>query len=206
MLSTEDECDMDHVWINSSQKDMPTISDSGTAAEIVSLVVAERLVKEGVVDQIHPMEGVTIQFGMEGATAPVVGYVMGQGLLGKLYVVDNKVPLVLISAISFTEKGGLIIQDDQYLFCYAFGQIVAEGTRDPSAPRTDVAAMWQLDLRAILQQPDPRIRGKEVEDGQNYSAMQVVQWLQRQWKQGKLTRRLYTVEGHAQRTQVNMCE
>ena len=108
------------VWVNSSQAAMPTISDSGTSAEVISKGVAERLVQERVVDQIHPLEeSVTIQFGMEGALAPVVGYILGQGLLDRLYVVDNEVPLTLISAISMTEKGGLMVSDDVELFCFA---------------------------------------------------------------------------------------
>ena len=139
-------------------------------------------VQEGLVDEIHPMEvEVWIQFGIESARVKVVGMIHGQGLLGELYVLENDLPLVLISDISFTEKGVVLIQDNEQLLGVAHRQIEVVGWRDPQASRTDKAAMWQLDLRALIQRPDPRLRAKVEEERHQITAEEVVRLMQAAW-------------------------
>ena len=156
-------------------EEIPTIADRETSADIVSLIVAQRLVREGVVDGIHtPALKIAIQFGVKSATVPVVGVIYGQGLLESVYVVDDMLSTVLISDITFTEKGIILVEDDIHLIGIAGGEIVLMGARDPTVARTDSRAMWRLDIRALLLQEDPRIRIKEMESYQEQTAWDII--------------------------------
>ena len=173
------------VWVQSTGVAIATIADRGTAAEIVSRGVAEMLVRERLVDRIHPLaEEVWIQFGVETARVPAVGVIYGQGPLGELFVVENGLPLVLISDISFTEKGVVLVQDNTHLLGVAYGQIELVGRRDATAPRTDTAAMWQLDLRLLLRRPDPRLRARMEEAQHQLTALEVARLMQVAWVEG----------------------
>ena len=154
---------------------IPTIADRGTSADIVSLDMAQQLVTEGVVDQIHePLISVAIQFGIKTATGPVIGIIYGKGLLGNVYVVENGLATALISDITFTEKGVILVEDNVHLIGIAGGQIIFVGARDPTVPRTDSKAMWRLDIRALLLQEDPRIQMREIEQQHNQTAWDII--------------------------------
>ena len=154
---------------------IPTIADRGTSADIVSLDMAQQLVTEGVVDQIHePLISVAIQFGIKTATVPVIGIIYGKGLLGNVYVVENGLATALISDITFTEKGVILVEDNVHLIGIAGGQIIFVGARDPTVPRTDSKAMWRLDIRALLLQEDPRIQMREIEQQHNQTAWDII--------------------------------
>ena len=92
-------------------RDIPTIADRGTSADIVSLEVAQQLELEGVIEGIYePSANIAIQFGIESATVPVMGVIYGRGLLGTVYVVNDSLATVLISDITFTEKGIILVE------------------------------------------------------------------------------------------------
>ena len=75
--------------------DLATISDRGTAADVVSLAVAEQLRKEGIVDAIYPPpRAMMIQFGISSAQSQVVGAIHGAGLIEALFVVSDELPTV----------------------------------------------------------------------------------------------------------------
>jgi len=158
--------------------EIPTIADRGTSADIVSMDVARRLLQEGVVKEIQsPTSRIFIQFGIKSATIPVVGIIYGRGLLGRIYVVDSVLSTMLISDITFTQKGVILIEDNSHLIGIAGGEIVLVGVRDPMVPRTDSKAMWRLDIRALLLQEDPQIRMQEEERQHNQSAWDIVSML-----------------------------
>ena len=126
---------------------MATIADRGCSAELVSREVAEALVQERLVDGIHKLEtSVLIQFGVEEERVESWYCIRGRGLIDVLYVVEEGLSLVLISDITFTSKGMILIQDDSALWGVIHGQVMLMGRRDPSASRTDPRSMWQLDL------------------------------------------------------------
>jgi hypothetical protein len=160
--------------------DIPTIADRGTAADIISLREARTLVQEGIVDRIYPpSRPAVVQFGITSARAEVVGEIRGRGLLGIILVVDSDLPLVLISDITFTSKGVILIQDDFCLLGVAGNKKIFEGTRDPSAPRHEASAMWRLDLRQLLLEPDPRLNMASAREVAIKSAQDVLDLWQR---------------------------
>ena len=165
---------------------MATIADRGCTAELVGRAVAETLVQEGLVDGIHVLpQPVLIQFGVDEARAQATHVIRGKGLIEELYVVEDGLPLVLISDITFTDKGMILVQDDTTLFGVFRGQVELVGRRDPDAPRTDPAAMWQLDLRALLQRPDPRLQVRAEETHLEMSAAEIVRLIQAAWQEGQ---------------------
>jgi hypothetical protein len=158
---------------------IPTIADRGTTADIVSKEVAMKLVGEGIVDMIHPLErSVMVQFGVESAKVPAVGVIYGQGLVGEILVVEGGLPVMLISDITFTEKGVVFVEDNTHLFGIARGRVVVVGMRDGTAPRTATEAMWRLDLRAIMREADPRIEARVDEAQQELTAREIVALVQ----------------------------
>ena len=161
------------------EADLATISDRGTAAgDVVSLVVAEQLVKEKIVTGIHPpSQAMLIQFGIRSAQSRVIGEIHGAGLIEVLYVVSDDLPTVLISDITFTTKGVLLVQDNTVLIGVAGGRVVLEGVRDSSVPRSHPEALWRLDLRKLLREEDPRKRAGLNEEWLNASAADVVRRL-----------------------------
>jgi hypothetical protein len=158
---------------------IPTISDRGTAVDIITRVIALMLIKEGVLDKMYePYKPTWIQFGITSARSRVVGIVRGRGLIGDIYVIDGDLPQVLISDITFTSKGVILIQDDCSLTGMAGSKRVLEGVRDPSAQRHEAAAMWRLDLRKLLMEPDPRIAMAATRSASIQSAQDVIDPLQ----------------------------
>ena len=159
-------------------RDIPTIADRGTSADIVSLEVAQQLELEGVIEGIYePSANIAIQFGIESATVPVMGVIYGRGLLGTVYVVNDSLATVLISDITFTEKGIILVEDNIHLIGIAGGEIIFVGSRDPTVARTDSKAMWRLDIRSLLLQEDPRIRMEMEESQKDQTAWDVIELL-----------------------------
>ena len=146
-------------WTSSAMvSPIATIADRGCSADLIGKEAAELLVQEGVVDAIHLLQTpVVIQFGVEEAKVTAKRYIRGQGLIGDLYVVEEGLAQVLISDITFTSKGWMLIQDDEVLLGVRQGQIIVLGRRDAKAATSDPAAMWQMDLRDLMQRPDPRL-------------------------------------------------
>jgi hypothetical protein len=73
-----------------------------------------------------PSRPTTIQFGISTAQSRVIGEIRGHGLLGVIYVVEGDLPLCL-SAITFTSKGVILLQDDRILLGIAGKKVVLEG-------------------------------------------------------------------------------
>ena len=160
------------------EADIATISDRGTAADVVSMGVAEQLAREQIIDKIHPpKQEMMIQFGIQSARSRVIGEIHGAGLIGTMYVVSDELPTVLISDITFTTKGVILVQDDVVLIGVAGDRVVLEGVRDNSLPRSHAKALWRLDLRKLLREEDPRKRAQYNEEQLNASAVEIVRRL-----------------------------
>ena len=99
----------------------------------------------------------------------IVGRIMGKGLIGEVLVVNNDVPVMLISDVTLTEKGTRLIQDDDMLFGVAAGR-----RRDSTAPRTETEAMWMMNLRQLMMEEDPRDKVNDHDRANDLSARQIV--------------------------------
>jgi hypothetical protein len=90
-----------------------TISDSGTNIDLMSYETAQHLHKCGLVYHKSPEEGPKqyVVFGVESAREPIIGYMHGQGLVGKVAVVKN-VAANLISVTAFTQRGMIVTYTD----------------------------------------------------------------------------------------------
>jgi hypothetical protein len=158
-----------------------TIADRGTSVDLVSRSVAEQMVREGVVGRIEPMsKPMMIQFGVDSAKAPAVGKICGAGLLTELFVMEETLPIMLISDITFTEKGVVFVEDNDELIGVAAGCVVVRGWRDSTAPRSSTEAMWQLNLRELLRQSDPRLARRAEDLREQLSAQMVVNMMIKQ--------------------------
>jgi hypothetical protein len=156
----------------------PTIADRGTSCHIISLQVALQLIKERIVGEMQvPAEPISIEFGIKSARTPVIGIIRGAGLIDEVYVVDNELPIMLISDTTIVDKGVIFIQDSTHLIGLAAGEIVVVGIRDQFALKTATASMWCLDLRALLSAPDPRVAAQACEDQHMLSAHEIAEFI-----------------------------
>jgi hypothetical protein len=89
------------------KKMKPTISDSGATCNCISNDVALELIEAGVTDRMHALDKpISIQFGVKSAKTPVIG-IISSGLIDDIYVVNNELPVMLISNTSLVDKGHL---------------------------------------------------------------------------------------------------
>jgi hypothetical protein len=150
---------------------MATISDSGATCNCISNDVALELIEAGVTDRMHALDKpISIQFGVKSAKTPVE-IIKGSGLIDDIYVVNNELPVMLISNTSLVDKGSSLcrIRHSDWV---AAGRIVVVGIRD--AATTSTASMWCLNLRALMQEPDPCCRDQEDSWQQQQSAEEIV--------------------------------
>ena len=91
-----------------------TISDSGTNIDLMSYATAQHLHKCGLryhkCPDNEPRQYVV--FGVESAREPILGYMYGQGLVGKVAVVRD-VAANLISVTAFTQRGMTVTYTDK---------------------------------------------------------------------------------------------
>ena len=91
-----------------------TISDSGTNIDLMSYATAQHLHKCGLryhkCPDNEPKQYVV--FGVESAREPILGYMYGQGLVGKVAVVRD-VAANLISVTAFTQRGMTVTYTDK---------------------------------------------------------------------------------------------
>jgi hypothetical protein len=65
------------------------------------------LIEAGVTDRMHALDKpISIQFGVKSED-PVIGIIKGSGLIDDIYVVNNELPVMLISNTSLVDKGHL---------------------------------------------------------------------------------------------------
>ena len=92
-------------WSNRGESE-PTLSDSGANINAMSYNTSQHLNRCGL--QYYPVkEGDPkeyIMFGKEGAMEPILGYMYGEGLIGKVAVVAN-IAANLISVSGLTQRG-----------------------------------------------------------------------------------------------------
>jgi hypothetical protein len=82
--------------------------DSGATCNCISNDVALELIEAGVTDRMHALDKpISIQFGVKSAKTPVIGIIKGSGLIDDIYVVNNELPVMLISNTSLVDKGHL---------------------------------------------------------------------------------------------------
>jgi hypothetical protein len=72
--------------------------------------VALELIEAGVTDRMHALDKpISIQFSQEREDS-VIGIIKGSGLIDDIYVVNNELPVMLISNTSLVEKV-IFVQD-----------------------------------------------------------------------------------------------
>ena len=100
--------------VDSKGRQIKTISDSGTNLDLMSYETAQHLHKCGLVYHKCPDNELKqyVVFGVESAREPIIGYMHGQGLVGKVAVVKN-VAANLISVTAFTQRGMIVTYTDK---------------------------------------------------------------------------------------------
>lgn len=152
-----------------------TIADRGTTANIMNLATAQKLIQEGIIEEITPMENnenIVIVFGKKSAREQVLGTIKGAGLLDTIYVVENA-ESTLISDTSFTGKGVVLIQDDDSLYGVINGEIVLKGIRNKGSSISSNESLWNLDIRELLCAVLPGRNGGVQDQSDNASALQI---------------------------------
>ena len=121
--------------------------------DVIPLDMARELVRQGIVKGFEKEHlPFKVIFGKEDASSEIDTFVRGAGLLNKVYV-SSDLRVALISDISFTDKGVIIIKNaDSVVGIDCHGQIIFRGNRDRS---NSDKALWQLDIVKLLQSPLP---------------------------------------------------
>ena len=149
----------DLVQLFSSKSDLnPEIdcSDRGAPVNIMNLDTAKKL--QLLIQPVPSNKTFTIVFGKKSARESVNEMVNCGGLLDTTYTVKNA-EYSLISDSSFTDKGGIIIQDDIELFGIAYGEILFHGLTNRNAPITSNDNLYNLDIKTLIAAPNPSIIG-----------------------------------------------
>jgi hypothetical protein len=94
----------------------------------------------------------SIVFGKEEATEPVIGEVITTGVLDRVLVVNN-IAITLISETSLTKRGVIFLKNDTTLIGLLDSRIVVMGRRDTNAKEGSVDQLWNIDLRSLFRQP-----------------------------------------------------
>jgi hypothetical protein len=100
--------------------------------------------------------------------------------LDTVYVVEGEIPIVLISDITLTSKGVVLVQGDESVIGIAGGKVVLVGHRNKSAARTELSALLNINLRHLLLETDPRLRVEAIEGPVEPSAEHIMSQLLQQ--------------------------
>jgi hypothetical protein len=68
------------------------IADRGTAADVISMVVALMLLREGVIDKLHEPQRLHSYSSVSQQQSQVIYEIRGKGLIGTMYVVEGDLP------------------------------------------------------------------------------------------------------------------
>jgi hypothetical protein len=136
------------------EQHIKAVSDGGSTGHIMSLETAKELISSGVIPEMLPIRPGTmsIVFGKEEATEPVIGEVITTGVLDRVLVVNN-IAITLISETSLTKRGVIFLKNDTTLIGLLDSRIVVMGRRDPNAKEGSVDQLWNIDLRSLFRQP-----------------------------------------------------
>jgi hypothetical protein len=123
----------------------PTIQDSGTNVDVVSMDTAVWLEEMGVVtmsrcdelSQSNNREFIT--FGKEGSVEEIVGYIEGNGLLGRIAIVKN-IEVNLIGLDAITTRGMIAEFTEHTVKIKYGGDTVFIGYKD------NISRLYQIDL------------------------------------------------------------
>ena len=135
---------------NSTGRSIRTISDSGTNIDVMSYATAQYLHSCGL--QYHKCpeneQKRYVVFGVERAREPILGYMHGNGLIGKVAVV-NDVAANLISVTAFTKRGMVVTYTDKTVEIRraTTGEVVFVG------PFDDTTGLYHLDLIHLMLAP-----------------------------------------------------
>jgi hypothetical protein len=132
----------------------PTIQDSGTNVDVVSMDTAVWLEEMGVVtmsrcdelSQSNNREFIT--FGKEGSVEEIVGYIEGNGLLGRIAIVKN-IEVNLIGLDAITTRGMIAEFTEHTVKIKYGGDTVFIGYKD------NISRLYQIDLVQMLRTPCP---------------------------------------------------
>ena len=140
--------------IQSDRCNYLAINDGGSMIDIIPYQMAMKLVQKGVIKGIETnSEPFRVNFGKLGTFAMINQYVLGKGLLDKVSVSED-ISVALISDVTLTSKDLTIVKRSHDVWgITSYGTVVFHGVRSSSSPRT----LWQLDIEALLQAPDPRL-------------------------------------------------
>ena len=143
--------------VDEKGKLIKTISDSGTNIDVMSYWTAQYLHQCGLVfrkcREDEPKR--YIVFGKESARELILGYMQGQGLLGKVAVVNN-IAANLISVTAFTQRGMLVT--------YSASQVEIRRASDNEivfvGPYDATTGLYHLDLIHLMLAPGLGEQGK----------------------------------------------
>ena len=129
------------------------ISDGGSTAHIISMVTANQLLLEGLIEKINPVQPgiMSVLFGKDGAGEAVIGEITTTGILRRILVVHN-IAASLISEIALTQLGVILLKDNNILIGFLGDKIILRGYRNPDAPEGSIQQLWNVDLLALLKE------------------------------------------------------
>jgi hypothetical protein len=152
------------------EQNIKAVSDGGSTGHIMSLDTANELVSCGVIPEVLsiPPGTMSIVFGKEEATEPVIGEVITKGVLDRVLVVKN-IAVTLISETKLTKRGVIFLKDNTTLIGLLDSRIVVTGKRDPNAEEGSVDQLWNIDLRSLFEQPG-------LDNGEDISLLNEDSW------------------------------